>query len=744
MKKFIERATYKSCYFTSMITSLQESRGIGRTLSAVALLVTGAFTLFATPSLAATAFSDNFGTGSGADNIPGWDEEGDDNSSSTRAEQGSGSGEDAASPNGGRFAKIGDGEWICANITGASGYTSLTLSYYWRGDSDGENNEYGVVEVRNGNSCTASGWTQLAQHELDDGNNNVSEPWSTLQNVAIPGSINSNNFSIRFRNAGDDGSDNNEFLRIDDVAINGTAPDTINPTVTVTQASGQVDPTLNGPILFDILFNEIVLGFTNADVSLTGSTAGGPLVVAISGSGASYTASVSGMSSAGTVVASLLAGIATDQAGNPNDASTSSDNSVQFQIDACPEEEGYQASGPCESEDVCPAVEGIQISIDECPVEPAPACSDGIDNDEDGLTDEADPGCEAEDDTSEDNPSDACPLLDGYQASVEECPVEPAPACSDGIDNDEDGLTDEADPGCEHSEDNDEFNEGEGGMCKPGSHEETIFHEAPEPYAPDQCVEGMTLVEGECVSTSDPVCEVGSYNPDTDQCEEGPQDVEEPVNAAASCESGSLDTDLDQCVVADAPTCPDGVAFSEGLCVPEGDAWSETVCVPDAQDLCPNIEDTQEEVPEGMSLDEGQCVENKRSGGGTNHHPSERKKNTGGEVLGAQTEGGSCTPLLTSFFFAGSPANDPAQVKLLDEFLAKELGIEIAVDGLYDDATVVAVNQFQLKYAAEVLAPWKALGFGDGETPTGNVFKLTQWKINSLHCGAVLPLPELP
>ena len=71
-----------------------------------------------------------------------------------------------------------------------------------------------------------------------------------------------------------------------------------------------------------------------------------------------------------------------------------------------------------------------------------PVCSDGIDNDNDGLIDfPADPGCTDANDTSEDDntvpPSDS--------------------VCSDGIDNDNDGLIDfPADPGCTDANDTSE------------------------------------------------------------------------------------------------------------------------------------------------------------------------------------------------------------------------------------------------------------------------------------------------
>ena len=67
------------------------------------------------------------------------------------------------------------------------------------------------------------------------------------------------------------------------------------------------------------------------------------------------------------------------------------------------------------------------------------ACADGIDNDDDGLIDLADPGCENAADESEVNV------------------LTPSAACADGLDNDDDGLIDLADPGCTDSNDDSEL-----------------------------------------------------------------------------------------------------------------------------------------------------------------------------------------------------------------------------------------------------------------------------------------------
>src|SRR5262249_19505552 len=65
-------------------------------------------------------------------------------------------------------------------------------------------------------------------------------------------------------------------------------------------------------------------------VSFAGSTVGGTLQANVSGSGATYTVSVTGMSGTGTVMASIPELAANDAAGNQSSASTSTDNSVTF------------------------------------------------------------------------------------------------------------------------------------------------------------------------------------------------------------------------------------------------------------------------------------------------------------------------------------------------------------------------------------------------------------------------------
>ena len=106
--------------------------------------------------------------------------------------------------------------------------------------------------------------------------------------------------------------------------------DLTRPSVAINQAATQVDPTGASPIKFTAVFNEDVTGFATGDVTLTGGSAPGTLVGAVSGGPKEYEIAVTGMTGDGTVIASIAEGVATDLAGNTNLASTSTDNSVLY------------------------------------------------------------------------------------------------------------------------------------------------------------------------------------------------------------------------------------------------------------------------------------------------------------------------------------------------------------------------------------------------------------------------------
>ncbi len=97
--------------------------------------------------------------------------------------------------------------------------------------------------------------------------------------------------------------------------------DRVQPKPTITVPASELPATATSPINFTVVFSASVTGFTAAGVSFSGSTAPGKLVAVVTGSGTTYNIAVSGMTAAGNVVASILAGVAKDALGNLNIAS---------------------------------------------------------------------------------------------------------------------------------------------------------------------------------------------------------------------------------------------------------------------------------------------------------------------------------------------------------------------------------------------------------------------------------------
>jgi len=102
----------------------------------------------------------------------------------------------------------------------------------------------------------------------------------------------------------------------------------VPPMVTINQATGQSDPTNASTINFTVVFSESVTGFTNSSVTLSGTARA--TTATVTGKRNHYNVAVSGMTGNGTVIAAIAAGAATDAAGNPNLASTSTDNSITY------------------------------------------------------------------------------------------------------------------------------------------------------------------------------------------------------------------------------------------------------------------------------------------------------------------------------------------------------------------------------------------------------------------------------
>jgi hypothetical protein len=107
--------------------------------------------------------------------------------------------------------------------------------------------------------------------------------------------------------------------------------DTLSPTVTIEQAAGQADPTNNSPINFQVVFSEPVTDFDDpGDVSLSGTA--GANTITITGGPTTYNVAVRGMTTDGTVIATIPANAAKDAANNLSNGSTSTDNTVTFEF----------------------------------------------------------------------------------------------------------------------------------------------------------------------------------------------------------------------------------------------------------------------------------------------------------------------------------------------------------------------------------------------------------------------------
>ncbi len=92
-----------------------------------------------------------------------------------------------------------------------------------------------------------------------------------------------------------------------------------------------------------------------------------------------------------------------------------------------------------------------------------------------------------------------------------------------------------------------------------------------------------------------------------------------------------------------------------------------------------------------------------------------------------------CGPYLLEYLRYCSPDNNPSEVEKLQIFLRYFEGFDIPISRIYDEATHRAVQEFQLRYADDILEPW-----GITE-PTDYVFITTTIKINKLFCGDQSP-----
>ena len=131
-------------------------------------------------------------------------------------------------------------------------------------------------------------------------------------------------------NAAQDAAGNNSTASTS--TDNSVTYDVTAPTVTINQGGSQSDPTKNSPIIFTAVFSEAVTGFTNADITIGGSSGATTAAVSSGDGGITWTVNITGMSTTGPLTVTIPANAAQDAAGNNSGASTSTDNSVTYDI----------------------------------------------------------------------------------------------------------------------------------------------------------------------------------------------------------------------------------------------------------------------------------------------------------------------------------------------------------------------------------------------------------------------------
>ena len=112
-------------------------------------------------------------------------------------------------------------------------------------------------------------------------------------------------------------------------------------TVTINQAQGQSDPANAGFVIhvnFIAVFNQAVTGFTSSDITLSGTAGATQAIVTeiAPNDGTTFTIAVIGMTTDGTVIATIPANVVTGPNGVLNSASTSVDNTITYQLTCIP------------------------------------------------------------------------------------------------------------------------------------------------------------------------------------------------------------------------------------------------------------------------------------------------------------------------------------------------------------------------------------------------------------------------
>lgn len=128
---------------------------------------------------------------------------------------------------------------------------------------------------------------------------------------------------------------------------------------------------------------------------------------------------------------------------------------------------------------------------------------------------------------------------------------------------------------------------------------------------------------------------------------------------------------------------------------------------------------------------------------GTNYNSATRECEPDGQVLGAATStpptlGVTCGVYMDQYLRQGGPRNNPDQVTKLQQFLVKHGYGSFTPTGFFGPLTFASTKAFQGAYASTILAPWGL------SVPTGLAYLTTLRQLNLIECPELMiPQPEL-
>ncbi|MBI4088103.1 hypothetical protein HY418_01840 [Candidatus Kaiserbacteria bacterium] len=293
-------------------------------------------------------------------------------------------------------------------------------------------------------------------------------------------------------------------------------------------------------------------------------------------------------------------------------------------------------------------------------------------------------------------------------------PVPAQTQCADLVDNDGDGEIDAEDSGC-HTDHN---------PHNSASYDPTLDDESA--VGATQCSDGADNDSDGLTDSDDPACHT-DFDPENQTSFDPNRNDESATPSVAQCADG-IDNDAD-----------DKVDIADPGCHTDFDADNQAsfdLSRDDESATAPSNGGT----PPPSENDTGPHFVFSGGNGPTTGSYGIVDGTAGGAVLGASStavieEAPECNAYLTAFIRYGKKDNDTQQVRRLQLVLRDFEHASVEVNGIYDMATLAAVNAFQQKYAAEILTPW-------GITqPTGYVYLTTRKKVNEVYCNNTKAFP---